>query len=276
MNTQNENNNKRFTLTNQNGSNVKGKILKHNNINIFDYPESEWFFVPFPSQKGPIYNHDNLATVNRFDFLQDKKFLRTKSIAESRWGEPGKVRDISWRLHFTLWAFEYSLRIAKQNSIFVELGTGKGYMAAAICNFFFNAKENYPPFYLFDLFEKDLNIKNQILRPAPFAYTNDYSEVKNYFSVYKNVKLIKGKLPDTLDVIQDKKIAFLHLDLNNADAERESLERLKYLFVKNAIILFDDYGGPFGLEQSQVHKAFSNQNNRPLLISPTGQALMIW
>ncbi len=79
------------------------KILKHNGVNLLEYPEKSWSFVPFPDQKGDVFNADNLATVNRHNFLRCPKFMAAKYAAESRWGG-GNVRDISWRLHIMLWA----------------------------------------------------------------------------------------------------------------------------------------------------------------------------
>ena len=61
-------------------------ILKHNGVNILDYPDKSWSLVPFPGQKGEVFNADNCATVNRHVFINDPKFLAAKHAAESRWG----------------------------------------------------------------------------------------------------------------------------------------------------------------------------------------------
>jgi hypothetical protein len=61
-------------------------ILKHNGVNILNYPEKSWSLVPFPNQKGDVFNADNLATVNRHTFVSDPKFLAAKYAGESRWG----------------------------------------------------------------------------------------------------------------------------------------------------------------------------------------------
>ena len=46
----------------------KLKVLNHNGVNIDEYPDDTWKLVPFPSQKGSVYNADNLATTNRHSF----------------------------------------------------------------------------------------------------------------------------------------------------------------------------------------------------------------
>ena len=74
----------------------------------------------------------------------------------------------------------------------------------------------------------------------------------------------------------DQPISFLHIDLNSAVAEAAALEKLKDRLCKGSLILFDDYGGHGAEEQALVHETFANDNNRDLLILPTGQAVIIW
>ena len=44
----------------------------HNGVSLFNYPEKKWNLVPFPLQKGDVFSADNLATVNRHEFLKDE------------------------------------------------------------------------------------------------------------------------------------------------------------------------------------------------------------
>jgi hypothetical protein len=76
--------------------------------------------------------------------------MAAKYAAESRWGG-GNVRDISWRLHIMLWASGRALKIANDDAIYIECGTGRGYMAAGIAEYH-NFKSNGPNFYLIDNF----------------------------------------------------------------------------------------------------------------------------
>jgi len=254
----------------------KPLIMSHNGESIFEYPDTQWSFVPFPQQKGKIYNTDNLATVNKHDFIDEENFKASLHLAEKRWGDPGKVRNISWRLHTLIWASGYALKNFDNSNdmIFLECGTGKGYMAAGICNYYkFNNK--FPEFYLVDTFKPYLESPNGVTNPADFAYSNDDVEVRKYFNKYANVKIITGVIPDALQILPEKKIAFLHLDLNNAQAESETLKLLKNSFIKGSIIVFDDYGGYGGNEQAKVHEEFAKIVERPLLVLPTGQGLII-
>jgi len=255
------------------------KIIKHNGVSIEDYPDKNWTLVPFPSQKGSIYSADNLATVNRHDFANCALFANAKEAAEKRWGTPGTVRDISWRLHVLLWAFGMANKRNWNGEIAIELGTGKGYMAAGICNYYNSSEDKKKiPLFLFDVFSKDLELVNgeSVESPAQFAYTDQYSEVVEYFKDYEFVEIIQGLIPEVLIKLENRKICFLHLDLNNAESEKLALEYLAPKFIDGTIILLDDYGGPFGESQAIVHRNFATAYGRNILELPTGQGLIIW
>jgi len=256
----------------------KIKVLDHNQVPINKYPDSNWSLVPFPSQKGKIFNFDNLATVNKHDFLNNDQFRRSTLAADARWQAGKYVRNIKWRLHIAIWAFGQALnnynRLASQSeSIFVECGTGRGYMAAGISDYYMLGKQS-PRFLLFDRFKNDLG--DGRVSPADFAYTDNYDEVKNYFKKYQSVEIINGDLPSTLSVLGSAKVSFLHLDLNHAESEQKVLNYLQDKFNNGCLILLDDFGGPGGEGQAKVHIDFFEKNNRDILQLPTGQGLVIW
>lgn len=256
-------------------------VKKHNNENILTYPETTWDLVPFPKFKRPLFNHDNLATVNRHTFIEEPCFYKARLAAESRWIESFKhqseVRNITWRLHTSIWAAGAALKSGIDNSIFVECGTGRGFMATGIATYYDFEKSVRPNFYLIDIFSSTLSDPNaHSSNPAEFAYTDDAIEVEDWFRKYPSIKVIQGLIPDCLAELPDKPIGFLHVDLNSATAEESALAALKGRFRKGSIILFDDYGGFGGQNQAIVHEAFAKDNNRELLILPTGQALIVW
>lgn len=187
------------------------KVEKHNGIKIEDYPDKSWYFIPFPSQKGHPFNNDNLATVNRHTFLEDPNFKIAKYNAESRWksNENEIVRNISWRLHTALWTVNTGLKnINIDEEIFVECGTGKGYMAAGISSFF-NWDQNKPFFYLIDSFKPTMPEENGLQnnnRKKLFVYADGDEEVKEYFSKYSKIKIIKGFLLSILNQLPKIKL----------------------------------------------------------------------
>jgi hypothetical protein len=184
----------------------------------------------------------------------------------------GNVRDISWRLNIILWASGRALKVANDEAIFIECGTGQGYMAAAIAEYH-NFRSHGPNFYLIDNYSAALITCEGIATPSPasFAYSDNVIEVKEYFKSYPSIKVVKGLIPGVLTQLPDKPIAFLHIDLNNAPAERAALQQLQSRLMLGAIIIFDDYGGPGGHDQALVHEDFATENGKDLLILPTGQ-----
>lgn len=255
---------------------------KHNNVSIENYPEKSWFLIPFPFQKGIPFNSDNLATVNRYNFIHNSRFKNSIVIAEKRWktNNEDSVRDISWRFHVALWSISQALKnIKSENEIFVECGTGRGYMAAGIIDYF-KWDNDKPHFYLIDSFKSTMpNEDGSQTKDGNklFVYADGDKEVREYFSNYSKIKIITGFIPTVLvDLPQDAKIKFLHLDLNSSVAEESALDSLKNNFIDGTIILFDDYGGPGGENQARIHEEFAEKNNKFLLALPTGQALIIW
>jgi O-methyltransferase len=252
-------------------------VLMHNQVDMSNYPDDNWTLVPFPGQKGFIYNADNLATVNRHEFITDPIFVKALSVAEGRWGQAGEVRDIRWRLHVALWAFGLALSRSSNSHLFLELGTGKGYMAAAICDKYFSSPTSSPFLYLFDCFEMHLNVGNNIVpSPASFAYSDGSKPIIDYFSKFNNVIVVAGLLPETLNQLPRASISFLHVDLNSKDTEEACLNHLVSQFEAGTVILFDDYGGPFGSDQAEMHDHFAENHGKEILSLPTGQGLLIW
>lgn len=253
----------------------KLKVLEHNGVNIEEYPDDTWKLVPFPSQKGSVYNADNITTTNRHSFLLDVEFKKYLKLSESRW--PGnKKRDISWRLKTFIWAVDYALNAFGDKYAFIECGTGRGYMAASLTERCVDS-DIFPEVTLIDTFDNDLatTSKTTVASPAEFAYCNNYDEVKFYFEAYTNVSTLRGFIPDVLSSKTFGRVAFLHIDLNNAAAELVALDFFYESLVVGGIILFDDYGGHGAGEQAELHENFARRVNRSLLPLPTGQGIII-
>ena len=68
-----------------------------------------------------------------------------------------------------------------------------------------------------------------------------YEKVQMRFAGYDQVKLIKGLITEIFDTHCPAEIAYLHIDLNNADAEIATLNRLFDRVVPGGVVIFDDY-----------------------------------
>jgi hypothetical protein len=248
----------------------------HNGTRLRDYPEELWDFVPFPAQKGEPYVADNLATVNDHSFREESRFIAAHEAASSRW-ELG-TRDIRWRLHVFLWAVETALR-THPNAALVELGTGNGYMAAGACDYFDwgeTALTADRSLWLIDSFETKRRDEAPQGGPRRFFYADGDDEVRTHFARYRGVKVVRGWLPEVIDVTPiDERVCFVHVDLNSANAEVSSLERLGSRLLGGAIVVFDDSGNPGCKDQLLAHREWALSRSASFLQLPSGQGLAV-
>ena len=249
--------------------------LHHNGTPVLEYPERDWEAVVFPAQKGAPFVADNLATVNAHDFASDARFGSAYEAARSRWKRGS--RDIRWRLHTFLWAAETALRVHPDGDL-VELGTGEGFMAAGLCRYLdwgTMPLTRGRTLWLVDTFETERPDERGSGIAERFYYAKDDRGVRDHFSRYPDVRVLKGLLPDAADDLTADTIAFVHVDLNHAGAELASLERLSARLRPGAVVLFDDSGNPGCQPQLAAHREWADSRGAPFLMLPTGQGLCI-
>jgi hypothetical protein len=97
-----------------------------------------------PVDAHASYNEDGLWTIRSHAFVEDDRFRRAheRAVRAARWD-----CGIWWRVHTILWA---AATAASMDGAFVQCGTGRGFMASAICEYL---AWNDRPFYLYDTFE---------------------------------------------------------------------------------------------------------------------------
>lgn len=86
---------------------------------------------------------------------------------------------------------------------------------------------------------------------------------------------MKGSVPDSFACGAPEKVAFLHLDLNSADAERGALEYLLPRMSKGGMVVLDDYGWSHYKAQKVVADEIFGARSIPIVELPTGQGLAI-
>jgi O-methyltransferase len=255
---------------------IGAKDLTHNGTRLRDYPEEHWDFVPFPAQKGEPYVADNLGTVNDHSFLVESRFIAAHKAASSRWALG--TRDIRWRLHVFLWAVETALR-THPDAALVELGTGNGYMAAGACDYFDwgqTALTAGRSLWLIDSFEAKRRDETAEVGPRRFFYADGDDDVRTYFAKYRGVTVVRGWLPEVIDVTPiEEQVCFVHVDLNSAEAEVGSLERLGPRLVGGSIVLLDDSGNPGCADQLLAHREWALSRSASFLHLPSGQGLAV-
>ena len=225
------------------------------------------------------YNEDGLVTNHIVDFMRDEKFIKNYFKAAD-----GTNHKIIFRAYILNYFASYALKIFNNNKgCFIELGTHKGLMSKVILlNSNFDEKID---FYLFDTFTGIPleNIRQDEIQHVKEMNENVYNEnvyefVKNKFSDFPFVKIVKGCLPETLknQNIILKNIQFLHIDLNNAHAEIESIEFLYDNILKGAPVILDDYCySETYRPQKNAWDKFAKEKGFKILSLPTGQGLFL-
>jgi O-methyltransferase len=98
--------------------------------------------------------------------------------------------------------------------------------------------------------------------------------IKQRFSHYPQVKLIKGFVPDSFSQGIPEKIAYLHIDMNNAEAEIAALDVLFDRVVTSGVIIFDDYEWFFYREQKREEDQWFEKRGYRVIPLPTGQGIL--
>jgi hypothetical protein len=129
--------------------------------------------------------------------------------------------------------------VTELNGDVCEVGVYRGGTAKIIsenindCNLFLFDTFGGMPYYDLEK-DKDWDV-------GTFNQT-DYDTVSNLFKNKPNVGVYKGIFPsETSHNIQDKKFKFVHLDVDNYQPYKESLEFFYDKMVPGGVILFDDY-----------------------------------
>lgn len=224
-----------------------------------------------------LYDRDGLISIHNHDFMNDPSFKKAYArgvlaAVDYRW---------EWRVHIGLWAARTALNLEGD---FVECGVNRGFLSSAIMDYL-DWDNTGKTFYLLDTFagldERDLLKENTVgidrnkKHLDEGFYVDDIESVRANFSEWRNVKIIKGPVPDTLEQVAATKLAYLHLDMNSAPPEAAAFNRLWERLVPGAVILMDDYA--FIGYEAQKRAMDEAAAEKGLLIAslPTGQGLVL-
>jgi len=227
------------------------------------------------------YAHDGLLTVHSDHFRNDPQFRA--AYARGIKASAGVDPHFEWRVHVALWAARTA---AKLPGDFVECGVNAGFISSAIMQRL-NWSGMGRQFYLIDTFEGPvfdqfsddeiergrLNIARQAM--AAGAFVTDMDRVHSNFSEWRNVQVIRGRVPEILPSIPFGPVAFLHVDLNCGYPEREALRFFWNLLPPNGIVLLDDYAYFGHGGQMEAVDGFAISTGIEVLSLPTGQGLII-
>ncbi len=255
---------------------------RHIGPNIKKFPRILWpvllviknlraFFLP--RRINWNYSGDEIATGSILSFMDEDLFrasYRRMRVASREVNDPG----LHFRVHQILWATHNCFKL---DGDFVECGTGRGMMMSAALHSLENWNAANKNLYLCDTFEpfgidpeSGRNDKRFGVRDT---YAKSLSDVEANFSEWKRINFVVGFVPDSLQSVVLEKVAFLHIDLNNAVAEVGALRHFWPKVVKGGIIVLDDFAQD--LVQNQAMIALGNELGFPILTTGTGQGIIV-
>ena len=160
-----------------------------------------------------------------------------------------------------------------------ECGVNRGLSAYVIAEYLRRAGFSSPhEFQLYDTFEGIPDINPEFDDPASVnkgLYATPYELVVDRFRAFPFVKIVRGRIPESLGPAADRRFSFLHLDLNIYDAYRDSLQFFWPRMATPSIIVCDDYGFSGSRGASQAVDEFAAAERVKVVYMPTGQAV-IW
>lgn len=231
-------------------------------------------------KKNEPYDEDGLRSIHNHEFIFDSLFREAYERGKMAVGEDYHWK---WRVHMGLWA-AYSA--SKLSGDFVECGVNKGFLSSAIMKYL-NWDSLGKVFYLLDTFSglderyvSDGEIKagamrwNKELLESGY-YVNNLESVNNNFSEWKNVRIIPGSIPETLNAVKTERVAYLHLDMNCAPPEVAALNFFWERLVPGAFILLDDYAYRGHEIQKVAMDDVAKTKGVKIASLPTGQGLLI-
>ena len=226
------------------------------------------------------YYADGMATWGKAaGFLYSEAFWKAYNRGEkSGHNIGGKFPlHIEWRVHI---AICMAIHGCKLQGDFVECGVNTGIISLAICDYL-NFAEIPKMFYLFDTFSgipKDQINEEEVAlgrNQEEKLYFECYELTKSNFKDFPNVKLIKGKVPQTLPLAPIEKVCYLHLDMNIVKPERAAVEYFWEMLSPGAAVLLDDYGWKGFLPQRRALDEFAQSKSCAICELPTGQGLLL-
>lgn len=202
-------------------------------------------------------------------FLEEPAFQ--KAMEANVLGEP--YAGMMWRMHTLIWAIEQTMEI---KGAIAEFGTFRGFKFKFILDYF-GDKLVDKDVYLFDTFD---GIDTEQNEGSPISVEEHrkvglFAFVSERFKAYKNVNIIKGAAPNSLDQVDIGAFSMVHIDMNSWQAELGTIERLWDKMPAGAILVLDDYGFSAHRAQLDKEKPWFADKGCPVLELPTGQGLVI-
>ena len=235
------------------------------------------------------FNEGGLATNHIVDFLKDENFVKnySEAIKNNDFTDPS-TNGWRYRAYINKYFAEYVLKkFENDDGDFVELGVGRAVFAKLILLSTDLKNQENRKFYLFDTFKRTSN--SVLDDDDPITHIKkleklkvdhiegDYSIfVQKKLSNFKNIELVKGKLPGALDkkLAEINKVIFLHVELNDVYSEMESIKLIYNKLAKGSVVIIEKYCySDIFRENKNAWDGFIKSKNNIILSLPTGQGV---
>lgn len=239
-----------------------------------------------PRDHKTVFHGDRMMTLDKsMGFLADPAFAESweRVRGAHEYDQYDNLQSISWRLHTLVWAARNALQLPEGD--FVECGVFQGDMSYVVYHAAGLAGSGRR-MHLFDSFdgidparqvegEYDASPNHVAASNVHYQRPGLHESVLQRFAPYDEVSVHKGFLPEALDGRAPERIAWLHIDLNAARPEVETLELLFDRVVPSGIVILDDYGWVALRSQKDAEDAFFAKRGYTVLELPTGQGLVV-
>jgi len=190
------------------------------------------------------------------------------------------------RLIKALFLCKYFIYASKLEGSIVECGVLRGFSSylLILLNQQIKLRTLEKSFYLIDSFEGLSEILPQDKPTEANTYQHKrgdlkaiFENVKDLFSNFKNVKILKGWIPQVFSSIDSsEKYCFVHLDVDLYQPTTDSLDYFFDKVISGGIIITDDYSSEFFPGTRKAWNDFvKNRNIKDSIGLPSGQAVII-
>lgn len=211
-------------------------------------------------------------------FLADQKFkdaYRFGVEAGHYFTDDPAALHIEWRAAICCWAAWHA---SKLTGDFVECGVNTGIFSRALCRYIdFNSTGKN--IYLFDTYEgvpidqAPDEMKEELSTFNKSHYPDVWQQAQTNFAEFPTAKLIRGRIPETLNDVEIGPVAYLSIDMNIPLPEVAALEFFWPKLVSGGVVVFDDYG--FSPPQRTDLDAAAARWGVKIWELPTGQGLLL-
>ncbi len=213
-----------------------------------------------------VHFADNLLTFGRnLSMLDDSAFVRAWNDNIETDGD----RAIMWRRYILCCAGYHCVQL---DGDFVECGSYAGVGVKTVIDYLGGV--TFPKrFWAYDLFEHDASMAHHSMPDHGPALE---ARVREKFGDYPQVSIVKGEIPGVFEGQSPQRIAYLHIDLNQAEAEVAALDALFDRVVPGGIVILDDYewSGFYRHQKLEEDPWFDAQQYRVFPL-PTGQGIVL-